>query len=126
MLNFLRFLLLVVVSGLSASWVLLADSAVNFTVIGSESIVVNRFGVYPASITRKQGQFMLFVLNRLPDYNETFQVVLKGAEPDQNTPTFGTAPGQAVGSLVVNLSPGAYELRSKNHPRLVVELTITN
>jgi hypothetical protein len=91
-------------------------------------VILGQGGINPAAITRSQGQFVLFILNRLPSKNETFTLVTPGA-------SLGSAvqPAQPVSTdslhdhtgLDLTLPPGAYHLQLTNHPQLSVLITIT-
>ena len=103
-----------------------AASAAATTLVPNAVIVMNRFGIYPNSITMPAGQFLLVLHNRLPEQDETVQVALKGSEPSASTASITTSAGHAMAWQLLNLAPGSYVASFKNHPNFSVAITITD
>jgi hypothetical protein len=85
-------------------------------------------GVYPASITRQQGEFILFVRNRLASHANTY--TLSSADSGVSSAvnvsaTLSTDEFQDYAYQSLNLAPGEYVLTFKNNPQYSVKLTVT-
>jgi hypothetical protein len=88
-------------------------------------------GPYPSAFTHAASPFVVFLLNRSGELDDTFSLRIKGADS-------GSGQGAAASLLdlhsthsrqrdhaLISPLPGTYELRSRAHPDQVVEVTIT-
>jgi hypothetical protein len=89
----------------------------------SEVIIVSRYGVSPAKITRPTGPFVLFIENRLAPHEEVFTLVLQGSTASLlQLTTQRTKPRT---SAALNPEPGTYELHFQNNTQLTVDIEVT-
>lgn len=106
--------------------------------VDAVAIVITRFGPNPASITRPEGPFVLFVLNHSGTLDDTFSLVRKPAAGDAAA-SAGAADGKLSSLLDLHSTfrkqrdhklldplPGDYELRFLAHPDWLVNITVTS
>jgi hypothetical protein len=86
-------------------------------------VTIDRFGVSPAQITRPQGPFVLFVVNRLADHEENFTLTQKGK--NLQLIGFSTHGNAHRNYIAVNPVPGDYVIHLQKHTDLTIEITIT-
>jgi hypothetical protein len=91
--------------------------------VPGEPIVVNRFGVYPKNIIRKQGPFILMIENRLPGHTAHYSLTLDQGNGGELV-GFDTAPGRFRISRLLDLKPNNYVLRFPNTDSLFVTIQI--
>lgn len=91
--------------------------------VPGESVVLNRFGVYPRKIVRPAGPFLLYILNRLPGHTEHFSVTFDQDNAAELT-GLDTATAKPNTSMLLDLQPGKYRiaLRSRADLTLTVEI----
>jgi hypothetical protein len=97
-------------------------------------VIIDTRGIRPQTITRAQGKFVLFILNRLTVKDETFTMVLPGQSATATAaataasavaPAVVTSAGRDCNYIPLDLAPGTYQLMLTNHTTLSVKLTIT-
>lgn len=89
----------------------------------AEAVLVDRFGISPASIERPAGAFLLAIRDDRGRGAEHFSVTLdKGGAPELYS--LDTAPNKSHGAVLVDLEPGKYRLRLKTSPDLSVAIEI--
>ena len=119
------FALMVLVSTVSA-FAQLKNSAYargQLTVVPAETVVVNRFGIYPETIVRPEGPFVLYIVNQLRGHLEHFSLTL---EQDEATELIGidTEEQHFRSSALLDLKPGKYRLRFRKSSQLSLTLEI--
>jgi hypothetical protein len=118
-------LCLILVTSLATPGVLGAASGSR---IPNDVVILDYNGISPAAFTHAQGEFVLLIVNRLPNKSETFTLV--SPSPSTGAPAPGVQPASTdsyhdCASLDLTLPPGTYHLQLKNHPNLSVIITIT-
>lgn len=96
--------------------------------VPNEVVILDPHGINPAAITRAQGEFVLFILNRLPDKDETFTLAPLNPSPGASIPAVQPASTDSLHDHTgrdLTLPPGTYHLQLKNHPKMSVLITIT-
>lgn len=86
-------------------------------------LTVNSYGVSPSKIVRKQGPFVLLILNTLDKREETFSIT-KDTD-SKSLLDIQTHDNEHRAATTISLEPGNYVLRFTNNPKLSVPITIT-
>ena len=90
--------------------------------LNAQVILMRPYGFEPAEITRREGPFLLVVLNRsgVREANYLLSSVASNKLHEAKVPREKLDWHQ-----VVNLTPGDYILRETNHPDWICKITVT-
>ncbi len=89
----------------------------------AEAVLVDRFGISPASIARPVGAFMLAIRDDRGRDAEHFSVTLD-KDGASELYSLDTTPNKSRGAVLVDLLAGKYRLRLKSSPNLLVAIEI--
>jgi len=96
--------------------------------VPDEAVILDSHGIRPDAISRNQGTFVLFILNRLANKTETYTVVSpgqNGGAPAAVAKSATTDANHDCATIPLSLAPGQYQLVLTNHASLSVTITIT-
>jgi len=91
--------------------------------VATETVVVDRFGITPQTLTRHPGPFLLCVRDRRGNSTEHFSLTLDSPSA-LGLVSLDTSPRKFHGAILVDLLPGKYRLRLINSPNLSVAIAI--